>query len=390
MLLTSTHLIFEYDGEPEGFFEGELMTLQEEADRQRMSDEVGGPKQQDPELLYQQSLDRKHREVAALRAKSIRWNLSEVSHVYLRRYRLRDSSLEIFFIPSGGTAFGGYGLFSPATSIFLDFGSGYEGNTRRDDAAFALMKRAPPQAVKQWPDRSGQFLHDQLSRLTMGWVEGRVTNFDYLLHLNMLSGRSYNDMCQYPVFPWVLSDYTSEEIPDLTDKNNFRDLSKPVGALNPQRLDEFVERFNSFADPFIPPFMYGSHYSTSAGVALHFLVRMHPFAGLHRQLQGGHFDVADRLFSSVPRTYSMVTGTSAAEVKELTPEWYCNPTFLKNANGFKLGTSQDGDVLGDVELPPWAKGSPEKFVGELNYSLNSVVCRQCVHTTLTYSLFLKR
>jgi hypothetical protein len=376
MLLTSTHLILEYDGEPEGFFEGELMAFQEEADRQRMVEEVGGPKGQDPEVLYQKSLERKHREVAAYRPQSIRWNLSEVSHIYLRRYRLRESSLELFFIPSGGTAFGGYGIFSPSTSIFLDFGPGYEGNTRRDDAAVALMKRAPPQAVKQWPDRSDQFLHDQLSRLAMGWVEGRVTNFDYLLHLNMLSGRSYNDICQYPVFPWVLADYTSEEIPDLTLKKNFRDLTKPVGALNSQRLDEFIERFNSFADPYIPPFMYGSHYSTSAGVVLHFLVRQHPFAGLHRQLQGGHFDVADRLFSSVPRTYSMVTGTSAAEVKELTPEWYCNPAFLKNANNLKLGTSQDGDVIGDVELPPWAKGSPEKFVEVMRAALESDRCSE--------------
>ena len=38
------------------------------------------------------------------------------------------------------------------------------------------------------------------------------------------------------------------------------------------------------------------------------------------------------------------------EVKELTPEWYCNPMFLRNRNKFKLGTSQDGDVIGDVVL----------------------------------------
>ena len=36
---------------------------------------------------------------------------------------------------------------------------------------------------------------------------------------------------RYPVFPWVLSDYTSKKI-DLKDENNYRDLSKPVGALN--------------------------------------------------------------------------------------------------------------------------------------------------------------
>ena len=179
-----------------------------------------------------------------------------------------------------------------------------------------------------------------------------------------------------PVMPWVLAEYRSDEIPDLCDKKNFRDLTKPMGALNPNRLEDFIERFNTFADPSIPPFMYGSHYSTSAGVVLHFLVRLHPFAGLHRQLQGGHFDVADRLFSSVPRTWEMCTGSSAAEVKELTPEWYCNPAFLKNTNKFKLGTSQDGEVLGDVALPPWAKGKPETFIEVMRNALESDICSE--------------
>jgi hypothetical protein len=373
MLLTSTHLILEYDIDGDGLYEGEMMAVREEAERQRMIEDSGGNNPRNEERI-QEEIENRQREAAALRPKSIRWNLSELSHVYLRRYRLRDSSIEMFFIPSGGTSFGGYGLFSPSTSLFLDFGPGYEGVTRRDDAAHAIMKRAPPQAIKQWPDRNLQFLHEQLSRLTMGWVEGRITNFDYLLHLNILAGRSYNDTCQYPVMPWVLSNYHSEEIPDLCDPNNYRDLTKPMGALNPSRLEDFIERFSTFADPSIPPFMYGSHYSTNAGVVLHFLVRLHPFAGLHRQLQGGHFDVADRLFSSVPRTWDMCTGSSAAEVKELTPEWYCNPSFLKNGNAFKLGTSQEGEVLGDVVLPPWAKGSPETFIEVMRNALESDIC----------------
>ena len=332
VLLTSMHLILEYDMEEEGHFEGEVMASQEEADRvQRYAEDPGRKtKDQETDRRVTAQAQRNNQEEAALRPKSIRFNLSEVSHIYLRRYRLRDSSIELFFIPSGGTAFGGYGIYSPLSSLFIDFGPGQEGLQRRDDAAFAIMRRTPPQTIKQWPDRSEQFLHEQLTRLTIGWAEGRVTNFDYLLHLNMLAGRSYNDICQYPVMPWVLADYKSQEIPDLNDPKNFRDLSKPVGALNPDRLQDFIERFNSFVDPLIPPFMYGSHYSTSAGVVLHFLVRMHPFAGLHRQLQSGHFDVADRLFSSIPRTWDMCTGSSAAEVKELTPE-FCeyNKTIFK-------------------------------------------------------------
>lgn len=39
------------------------------------------------------------------------------------------------------------------------------------------------------------------------------------------AGRTYNDLNQYPVFPWVLTNYDSEEL-DLTLPGNFRDLSK--------------------------------------------------------------------------------------------------------------------------------------------------------------------
>lgn len=38
-------------------------------------------------------------------------------------------------------------------------------------------------------------------------------------------GRTFNDLNQYPVFPWVITNYESEEL-DLTLPSNFRDLSK--------------------------------------------------------------------------------------------------------------------------------------------------------------------
>lgn len=47
---------------------------------------------------------------------------------------------------------------------------------------------------------------------------GEISNFQYLMHLNTLAGRSYNDLMQYPVFPWILADYDSEVIAGLTTK----------------------------------------------------------------------------------------------------------------------------------------------------------------------------
>lgn len=44
-----------------------------------------------------------------------------------------------------------------------------------------------------------------------------------------VTGRTYNDLNQYPVFPWVLTNYEAKEL-DLSLPTNYRDLSK-VGQL---------------------------------------------------------------------------------------------------------------------------------------------------------------
>jgi hypothetical protein len=104
------------------------------------------------------------------------------------------------------------------------------------------------------------------------------------LFLTSVSGRSYNDISQYPVFPWILNDYSSPEL-DLSDLSVYRDLTKPIGALSSKRLDHVMERMDSFEASDPHKFHYGSHYS-SGGVVLHYLLRMEPFASLHVELQG--------------------------------------------------------------------------------------------------------
>ncbi len=60
------------------------------------------------------------------------------------------------------------------------------------------------------------------------WQRREISNFDYLMYLNTVAGRSYNDLNQYPVYPWVLVNYESNDL-DLSLPSNYRDLSK-VGA----------------------------------------------------------------------------------------------------------------------------------------------------------------
>ena len=41
------------------------------------------------------------------------------------------------------------------------------------------------------------------------WILGHLSNFEYLMALNSFAGRTCKDLSQYPVFPWILSDYES-------------------------------------------------------------------------------------------------------------------------------------------------------------------------------------
>jgi len=57
------------------------------------------------------------------------------------------------------------------------------------------------------------------------WQRREISNFDYLMYLNTVAGRSYNDLNQYPVYPWVIVNYESTDL-DLGLPSNYRDLSK--------------------------------------------------------------------------------------------------------------------------------------------------------------------
>lgn len=87
-----------------------------------------------------------------------------------------------------------------------------------------------------------------VARATRDWQARRLDNFSYLCVLNHLADRSLHDISQYPVMPWVVADYDSPRL-ELDKPATFRDLSKPIGALEPKRLASFLERYEAMAAP---------------------------------------------------------------------------------------------------------------------------------------------
>ncbi len=108
-----------------------------------------------------------------------------------------------------------------------------------------------------------------LPQLLLAWVRGELSTFRYLCLLNSFAGRSFADLSQYPVLPWVLSSYgdslaapqpaptpaspaspvtpapalpsdaadadAGDAAPWDLSRAQLRPLALPMGAVNPQR-----------------------------------------------------------------------------------------------------------------------------------------------------------
>ncbi|PRD36671.1 UNVERIFIED_CONTAM: rg [Trichonephila clavipes] len=177
----------------------------------------------------------------------------------------------------------------------------------------------------------------QQSNMTQKWQRREITNFEYLMFLNTIAGHLES------------KDDTKSQSPMII----------PVGALNPSRKAFFEERYETWEHETIPPFHFGTHYSTSA-FTLNWMVRVEPFTTMFLSLQGGKFDHANRMFSSVAQAWKNCQ-RDTSDVKELIPEFFYLAEMFMNKNGYQLGCQEEGTPVADVILPPWAS-TPEEFV----------------------------
>lgn len=289
-----------------------------------------------------------------------RWLLDRIATFSKRTFLFRDVALEIYMKDS--------------KSIFVVFPTHQDRHEIHNKFTYLMNVRAANEAVTSpgGPMIRSPFLsrvtarvftgaRDEIATAQRRWQARELSNFAYLSILNQASGRTRCDLTQYPVFPWILQDYTSEEL-DLTKPETFRDLARPMGALSPAREESARTRYSNLESVEEIPFHYGTHFSSSM-IVCHFLIRMAPFTHMFKTLQGGDWDLPDRLFTDIKRAWDSASLDSRGDVRELIPEFYSLPEFLSNSAGLEFGRqSSTGERVHDVKLPPWAKNDPLLFI----------------------------
>lgn len=73
-----------------------------------------------------------------------------------------------------------------------------------------------------------------------------MSNQEFLMTLNKYSSRSFNDTQQFPVFPWVINDFSCNHHEFKRAKQEdtiYRDITKATAFLGENKKEEIIERF---------------------------------------------------------------------------------------------------------------------------------------------------
>ena len=335
---------------------------------------------------------------------SIKW-------IFRRRYYYKNSALEIFTTTNKSFYFNfkfekdREFVINEIVSKIKDISKIYDDIKDPKDSFDNIIGYENTEAIHS----KKKVKKTKLSKKIDMWKNWEINNFEFLMWLNIYGNRSYSDISQYPIFPWILSSYEdplkvekkietkklkkkkssnnvtssvndggdSEEEDEIynTFDYNYRDLNLPMGMLElneegVKRKDLFMETYETLKqdpDSEIKPYIYGSNYSNPMYVC-NFLMRLFPFTHISIELQGNKFDNPDRMFLSVKNSfYNSIT--QKTDVRELIPEFFYLPEMFLNINTLNLGVLEDGTIVNDVLTP--CDNNPYDFISTMKTVLES-------------------
>ena len=181
---------------------------------------------------------------------------------------------------------------------------------------------------------------------TKKWLNNNISTLEYLLFINKYSCRSYNDVNQYPVFPWLKIVGEKE-----------RDLRFTIAAQTEE--DRMILREMYSINNF--PHHYTTHYS-NASFLIYYLLRVSPFTDNQITLQVNKFDVPERQFSSIEELQNILFKTR--QPREIIPEFFINTNFFYNYNCNYFGIKNDGEIVDNLSFN-------ENYENPLDYILSN-------------------
>ena len=310
--------------------------------------------------------------------KKIKINLDDITYILKRKYYYIDKALEIFTNKNKSYYFNFYN--QKLRDKIIDYIINNQNFSQIKIISNENSSKENKEKIIGYSNLKYSNLIKNLEDLNNKYSNFEISTLHYLILNNLFSYRSFKDISQYPIFPWILMEYEK----NIIDNNFNRDLKLPMGMLELNELgierktyyiqeynnrkkntnEEIFENFNSnkktkknknvFFNS--DAYFYGSTFSNPAYVS-HYLVRIFPFTIVGIEIQGNNFDSSDRLFFNVCNSFKCAA-TQQCDLRELTPEFFYLPDFLYNLNSLNLNLSEEKQ---NVIIPNWCK-DPFEFI----------------------------
>ena len=328
----------------------------------------------------------------------------DIMFVYKKKYIFKDNAIEIFTRQN--------------KSYFFEFNVVNKDEEKKKknirDNFFNLITRTGKNISTENYYYFGKLkgLYNNIDSLIESVKKKYISIFEFLIRLNLISNRSFKDIFQYPIFPWIISknyilNKEKKEIKNINDflqNENLRPLSKPIASLDEKRLEKGQRQYELTKKSFITeygdsipldyseldqlkeisnyhliPYYFSFHYLGVSKVQ-NYLNRIFPFSisFFFSEL----CNLKDDLFTNISNIYIKATEKGVNDFSELIPEFYYNSEIFRNLNHINFGNysivNNDNSIyqiikkkfnikekdikINDVYLPYWSNNNPEKFI----------------------------
>ena len=288
----------------------------------------------DLETFFKYSISTRSKEKTTEKHKSILIFCEDIKEVIQKRTLLVNQSLEIF-IKNGKSYFFNFFRTSEILKAYNFLGL-IKSNLLRNH-------------LKKFSFNINNNKEDIKSLLEL-FNKGKINNYDYLLFLNKYSTRTYNDLTQYPIFPWIIFDYTKyddifNELLNNNEISYLRDMNYPVAAQTEEKRKEIIGKYLMEKNKFSSH--YGNNYSNSAYI-FYYLMRINPYSKNIIRLQNYKLESPDRTFDSIEDIGEALL--EGFENREMIPDMFCYIDYNINVNCSYFGVKSNKSLVDDFNM----------------------------------------
>ena len=164
----------------------------------------------------------------------IKIKLSEIYFIFNRKYCFRDNSIEIFT--------------SNQRSYYFKFRTNEKRNKflehlisilNKDSSIFRKLYK-PIYSIDEYSkkiilgyykDIDNNSDYSNISNIKELWNNNKISTLEFLMWINLYGNRTYQDIAQYPIFPWIINNYKTKTFQEIIDKDYIRDFKIPMGMM---------------------------------------------------------------------------------------------------------------------------------------------------------------